>query len=33
VTGGIYPVDAGYMAFQAKVDTMGAMQSGRPDPS
>lgn len=31
VTGGIYPVDAGYMAFKAHVDTMGAMQSGRRD--
>ena len=29
VTGGIFPVDAGYMAFKAKVDTMGAVQ-GRP---
>ena len=31
VTGGIFPVDSGYMAFKAKVDTMGAMQSGRAD--
>jgi NAD(P)-dependent dehydrogenase (short-subunit alcohol dehydrogenase family) len=31
VTGGIFPVDAGYMAFKANVDTMGAMQSGRAD--
>jgi NAD(P)-dependent dehydrogenase (short-subunit alcohol dehydrogenase family) len=29
VTGGIFPVDSGYMAFKAHVDTMGAMQSGR----
>jgi NAD(P)-dependent dehydrogenase (short-subunit alcohol dehydrogenase family) len=29
VTGGIFPVDSGYMAFKAKVDTMGAMQSGQ----
>jgi NAD(P)-dependent dehydrogenase (short-subunit alcohol dehydrogenase family) len=28
VTGGIFPVDAGYMAFKARVDVMGAMQSG-----
>jgi NAD(P)-dependent dehydrogenase (short-subunit alcohol dehydrogenase family) len=29
VTGGIFPVDAGYMAFKARVDTMSAMQSGQ----
>ncbi|HEY1480307.1 MAG TPA: SDR family oxidoreductase [Gaiellales bacterium] len=29
VTGGIFPVDSGYMAFKAHVDTMGAMQSGQ----
>ena len=29
MTGGIFPVDAGYMAFKAKVDTMSAMQAGR----
>jgi NAD(P)-dependent dehydrogenase (short-subunit alcohol dehydrogenase family) len=32
VTGGIFPVDSGYMAFKARVDTMAAMQSGRTDP-
>jgi NAD(P)-dependent dehydrogenase (short-subunit alcohol dehydrogenase family) len=31
VTGGIFPVDSGYMAFKAHVDTMGAMQRGRPE--
>ena len=32
MTGGIYPVDAGYMAFKATtVDVMGAMHVGRPD--
>jgi NAD(P)-dependent dehydrogenase (short-subunit alcohol dehydrogenase family) len=25
-TGGIYPIDSGYMAFKARVDVMGAMQ-------
>ena len=31
MTGGIYPVDAGYMAFKAAtVDVMGAMQANRP---
>jgi NAD(P)-dependent dehydrogenase (short-subunit alcohol dehydrogenase family) len=29
VTGGIFPVDSGFMAFKAHVDTMGAMQSGK----
>ena len=28
VTGGVYPVDAGYMAFKANVDVMGTMQAG-----
>ena len=28
VTGGIFPVDAGYMAFKAQVDVMGTMQAG-----
>jgi NAD(P)-dependent dehydrogenase (short-subunit alcohol dehydrogenase family) len=28
VTGGIFPVDAGFMAFKSKVDTMGAMHTG-----
>jgi NAD(P)-dependent dehydrogenase (short-subunit alcohol dehydrogenase family) len=28
VTGGIFPVDAGYMAFKAHSDTMSVMQSG-----
>ena len=31
VTGGIFPVDSGYMAFKAKVDTMAAMHRGRSD--
>ena len=26
VTGGIYPIDSGYMAFKAKLDVMGLMQ-------
>lgn len=26
VTGGIYPIDSGYMAFKAKFDVMGLMQ-------
>jgi hypothetical protein len=29
VTGGVFPVDAGYMAFKANVDVMGAMQARR----
>jgi NAD(P)-dependent dehydrogenase (short-subunit alcohol dehydrogenase family) len=29
VTGGIFPVDSGYMAFKAHVDTMGAMHGGK----
>jgi hypothetical protein len=29
VTGGVFPVDAGYMAFKAKVDVMAAMQANR----
>jgi NAD(P)-dependent dehydrogenase (short-subunit alcohol dehydrogenase family) len=33
VTGGIFPVDSGYMAFKAHVDTMGAMQRGREETS
>ncbi len=28
VTGTVFPVDAGYMAFKAQVDVMGMMQSG-----
>jgi NAD(P)-dependent dehydrogenase (short-subunit alcohol dehydrogenase family) len=28
VTGTVFPVDAGYMAFKAKVDVMGTMQAG-----
>jgi NAD(P)-dependent dehydrogenase (short-subunit alcohol dehydrogenase family) len=28
VTGGIFPVDAGFVAFKSKVDTMGAMHAG-----
>jgi NAD(P)-dependent dehydrogenase (short-subunit alcohol dehydrogenase family) len=28
VTGTVFPVDAGYMAFKARVDVMGTMQSG-----
>lgn len=28
VTGTVFPVDAGYMAFKAQVDVMGAMQAG-----
>jgi NAD(P)-dependent dehydrogenase (short-subunit alcohol dehydrogenase family) len=31
-TGGVFPIDSGYMAFKANVDVMGAMQSGPPDP-
>ena len=31
VTGCIFPVDAGYMAFKAHVDVMGAMQAGQPN--
>lgn len=27
VTGGIFPIDSGYMAFKAKVDVMGAMRT------
>ena len=27
-TGGVYPIDSGYMAFKAHVDVMGAMQAG-----
>jgi hypothetical protein len=26
-TGGIYPIDSGYMAFKAQIDVMGAMQA------
>lgn len=29
VTGGIFPVDSGFMAFKSKVDTMGAMHTGQ----
>ena len=28
VTGTVFPIDAGYMAFKAQVDVMGTMQSG-----
>ena len=28
VTGGIFPVDAGFIAFKSKVDTMAAMHTG-----
>ena len=28
VTGTVFPVDAGYMAFKAQVDVMGTMQTG-----
>jgi NAD(P)-dependent dehydrogenase (short-subunit alcohol dehydrogenase family) len=28
VTGTVFPVDAGYMAFKARVDVMGTMQAG-----
>ena len=31
MTGGVHPVDAGYMAFKARVDVMGAMQAGQPN--
>ena len=31
VTGCTFPVDAGYMAFKAHVDVMGAMQAGQPN--
>ncbi len=27
VTGGIFPIDSGYMAFKAKIDVMGAMRT------
>lgn len=30
VTGGVYPIDSGYMAFKAKLDVMGLMQSQSP---
>jgi NAD(P)-dependent dehydrogenase (short-subunit alcohol dehydrogenase family) len=26
VTGGIFPIDSGYMAFKARLDVMGAIQ-------
>jgi NAD(P)-dependent dehydrogenase (short-subunit alcohol dehydrogenase family) len=29
-TGGIYPIDSGYMAFKAQIDVMGAMQVDPP---
>jgi NAD(P)-dependent dehydrogenase (short-subunit alcohol dehydrogenase family) len=32
-TGGIYPIDSGYMAFKAQVDVMGAMQVDPPGPA
>ena len=28
VTGTVFPIDAGYMAFKAQVDVMGTMQAG-----
>jgi NAD(P)-dependent dehydrogenase (short-subunit alcohol dehydrogenase family) len=28
VTGGVFPIDAGYMAFKAQIDVMGTMQAG-----
>ena len=28
VTGGVFPIDAGYMAFKAQVDVMGTVQAG-----
>ena len=31
-TGGIYPIDSGYMAFKAQIDVMGAMQVEPPGP-
>jgi NAD(P)-dependent dehydrogenase (short-subunit alcohol dehydrogenase family) len=31
-TGGIFPIDSGYMAFKAKVDVMGAMQTAPAEP-
>src|SRR5262249_2460525 len=27
VTGGVFPIDSGYMAFKAQLDVMGAMQA------
>jgi NAD(P)-dependent dehydrogenase (short-subunit alcohol dehydrogenase family) len=33
VTGGVFPIDSGYMAFKAASDVMGAMQSGYPGPA
>ena len=33
VTGGVFPIDSGYMAFKAQLDVMGAMQSGYPGPA
>jgi enoyl-[acyl-carrier-protein] reductase (NADH) len=27
VTGGIFPIDSGYMAFKARIDVMGAMRT------
>jgi NAD(P)-dependent dehydrogenase (short-subunit alcohol dehydrogenase family) len=30
VTGGVFPIDSGYMAFKAKVDVMGTMQDDGP---
>ena len=32
-TGGIYPIDSGYMAFKAQIDVMGAMQVDPPGPA
>jgi NAD(P)-dependent dehydrogenase (short-subunit alcohol dehydrogenase family) len=28
VTGAVFPIDAGYLAFKAQVDVMGTMQAG-----
>ena len=33
VTGGVFPIDAGYMAFKGQFDVMGAMQTGHTDSS
>jgi NAD(P)-dependent dehydrogenase (short-subunit alcohol dehydrogenase family) len=32
VTGGIFPIDSGYMAFKANVDVMGGIDGGATDP-
>jgi NAD(P)-dependent dehydrogenase (short-subunit alcohol dehydrogenase family) len=33
VTGGIFPIDSGYMAFKARFDVMGAIQQGAAPPA